>query len=63
MIADVIAGALVVTMLTVFVRPGSKGSAFIEAFTAATVAVISQVTDIANGTDAADDAGSDDNQN
>ena len=51
MIADILTGAFIVTMLSVFVRPNSKGSSLISAATAAMVAVISQVTDIADGTD------------
>lgn len=49
MIADLIAAAFVVTMLTVLVRPGSAGSTFVVALTNVTVAVIKQVTDIADG--------------
>lgn len=49
MIADLVAAAFVVTMLTILVRPGSKGSTFVVALTNVTVAVLKQVTDIADG--------------
>lgn len=51
MVADLIAAAFVLTIVVLFVRPNSQGQAFLTSFTSALVAVIKQVTDIADGTD------------
>lgn len=55
MISDVAAGAFLVAVIYLLVRPGSKGTGFVQAFGLAFAAMVSQVTDIAGA--ASDDRG------
>ena len=47
MISEVLAGAFVVAVIYILVRPGSQGQGFVEVFGDAMAALVSQVTDIA----------------
>lgn len=48
MVADLLAGLFVVTVIYVLVRPQSKGIDLITAFSGALTAIVRQATDLAN---------------
>lgn len=55
MIVDIATGTFLVATLYLMVRPGSKGTGFVQAFGTAFAAMVGQVTDIAGS--ASDDRG------